>query len=313
MLPPFLDEVPAGCSSATARWARCSTRRASSSTAASTSLNLTQPDLVAEVHQDYVRAGADVLETNTFGANRIKLGRLRPRRQGARDQRRRARGSRGTRRATRRTWPARSVRSASASSRGARPASTRREEYFREQAAALLEGGVDLFILETFRDLNEIGAAIAAVRRVCDLPIVAQMTTEEDGNTLDGTPPEKFAPGARAARRARRRRQLQRRSGADARDDRADGAVDRRAALGAAQRRQAARHRGAQHLPLLARVHGVVRAALHRATACAWSAAAAGRRRAHPPDQDRGRRRRPPRRRAVGAGRGDGSRARGDA
>ena len=68
------------------------------------------------------------------------------------------------------------------------------EAYFREQAQALLEGGVDLFILETFRDLNEVGAAIAAVRSVCDLPIVAQMTTEEDGNSLDGTPPEQFAP-----------------------------------------------------------------------------------------------------------------------
>ena len=65
---------------------------------------------------------------------------------------------------------------------------------FEEQARALVEGGVDLFILETFRDLNEIGAAIDAVRRVSDLPIVAQMTTEEDGNTLDGTPPERFAP-----------------------------------------------------------------------------------------------------------------------
>src|SRR5262249_7311397 len=67
-------------------------------------------------------------------------------------------------------------------------------EYFREQAAALEEGGVDLFILETFRDLNEIGAAIDAVRSGSDKPIVAQMTTEEDGNTLDGTPPERFAP-----------------------------------------------------------------------------------------------------------------------
>ena len=66
--------------------------------------------------------------------------------------------------------------------------------YFREQAQALLVGGVDLFILETFRDLNEIGAAVAAVRSVCGLPIVAQMTIEEDGNTLDGTSPEQFAP-----------------------------------------------------------------------------------------------------------------------
>src|SRR5207237_3581716 len=58
----------------------------------------------------------------------------------------------------------------------------------------LADGGVDLFILETFRDLNEIGAAIDAVRMVSQLPIVAQMTTEEDGHTLDGTPPERFAP-----------------------------------------------------------------------------------------------------------------------
>ena len=53
---------------------------------------------------------------------------------------------------------------------------------------------MDLFILETFRDVNEIGAAIAAVRSLTDLPIVAQMTTEEDGNSLDGTPPEEFGP-----------------------------------------------------------------------------------------------------------------------
>ena len=68
------------------------------------------------------------------------------------------------------------------------------EAMFRDQAQALLDGKVDLFILETFRDLNEIGAAIAAVRSICDLPIVAQMTTEEDGLSLDGAPPEQFAP-----------------------------------------------------------------------------------------------------------------------
>ena len=67
-------------------------------------------------------------------------------------------------------------------------------EYFREQAQALIDGGVELFILETFRDLTEIGAAIDAVRSISSLPIVAQMTTEEDGNSLDGTPPEQFAP-----------------------------------------------------------------------------------------------------------------------
>jgi methionine synthase I (cobalamin-dependent) len=71
------------------------------------------------------------------------------------------------------------------------------EEYFYEQATALAEGGVDLFILETFRDLNELGAAIRAVKRASTLPVVAQMTTEEDGNSLDGTPPEVSASGRR--------------------------------------------------------------------------------------------------------------------
>ena len=154
---------------------------------------------------------------------------VRPGRQAARRSTCRARGSRA--RAARRsapTSPARSGRSASASSRGARPASTRRATTSASRRRRSLEGGVDLFILETFRDLNEIGAAIDAVRRVSDLPIVAQMTTEEDGNTLDGTPPERFAP------------ELERRGatiigvncavgpGADARDDRADGGGDAR-------------------------------------------------------------------------------------
>jgi homocysteine S-methyltransferase len=156
-------------------------------------LNITQPDLVAEVHQEYVRAGADVIETNTFGANRIRLGsfgladRLHDiNAQGAKIARHAARdqayvaGAIGPLGIRIEPWGKTGVDEA--------------REYFREQAQALADGGVDLFILETFRDLNEIGAAIDAVRAVSDLPIVAQMTTEEDGNTLDGTPPERFAP-----------------------------------------------------------------------------------------------------------------------
>ena len=156
-------------------------------------LNLSRPELVEEVHQDYVRAGADVVETNTFGANRIKLGSF-----GLNDSlvAINVEGVRIARRAA-------GERAYVAGSIG--PLGIRIEpwgktgidearEYFLEQARALLEGGVDLFVLETFRDLNEIGAAIDAVRLVSDLAIVAQMTTEEDGNTLDGTPPERFAP-----------------------------------------------------------------------------------------------------------------------
>lgn len=156
-------------------------------------LNLTQPDLVAEVHQAYIRAGADVIETNTFGANRIKLGAfgLADRvaslnSQGARIARHAARdaayvaGAIGPLGIRIEPWGKTGIDEA--------------EDYFREQARALVEGGVELFVLETFRDMNEIGAAIRAVRSVCPLPIVAQVTTEEDGNSLDGAAPETFVP-----------------------------------------------------------------------------------------------------------------------
>lgn len=157
------------------------------------SLNLSDPELVTAVHSEYVRAGADVIETNTFGANRIKLrafglsekvGAIN--REGAHLARQAAQGKAyvagaiGPLGIRVEPWGKTGVDEA--------------ERYFAEQAQALFDGGVDLFILETFRDLNEIGAAMAAIRAVCDLPIVAQMTTEEDGNSLDGTPPEQFAP-----------------------------------------------------------------------------------------------------------------------
>jgi len=157
------------------------------------SLNITQPDTVAEVHLAYVRAGADVLETNTFGANRIKLGNFGLGErvhdinvQGARIARHAAReqayvaGAVGPLGVRIEPWGKMGVDEA--------------EEFFREQVSALLDGRVDLFILETFRDLHELAAAVRAVRGLCSLPIVAQMTTEEDGNSLDGTPPEQFGP-----------------------------------------------------------------------------------------------------------------------
>ena len=243
---------------------------------------------------------------------------VRPRRQAARDQRA-GRADRAARRAaTGPTSPVRSARSASASSRGGRPASTRRATTSASRRRRSLDGGVDLFILETFRDLNEIGAAIDAVRSVSDLPIVAQMTTEEDGNTLDGTPPERFAP------------ELERRGatviGVNCavgpapmlETDRADGGGDEAEAVGAAQRGQAARRRRAQHLSLLARVHGVVRAALHPAQRARRRRLLRHDARAHPADQGGGARRwrrrasrrrastvarRPARRRADAAGR----------
>jgi methionine synthase / methylenetetrahydrofolate reductase(NADPH) len=157
------------------------------------SLNLTDPDRVAAVHRDYVQSGADVVETNTFGANRIKL---------------RAFGL-ADKLADINLEGARLARAAAGENvyvAGAigplglriepwgRTGVDEAQGYFKEQAEALVAGGVNLIVLETFRDLNEIAAAIAAVRSVCDLPVVAQMTIEDDGNTLDGTPPEQFVP-----------------------------------------------------------------------------------------------------------------------
>ncbi len=156
-------------------------------------LNLAQPDLVGEVHREYLRAGADVIESNTFGANRVKLAAF-----GLSDRLHEinvtgAQIARGA--ARERAWVAGAIGPLGIRIEPfGRTGVDEAESYFKEQAAALLEGGVDLFILETFRDVNEIGAAIAAVRSLTDLPIVAQMTTEEDGNSLDGTPPEEFGP-----------------------------------------------------------------------------------------------------------------------
>src|SRR5215210_1418800 len=154
-------------------------------------LNLTNPDLVREVHEEYVRAGADIIETNTFTATAPKLQQY---------------GLEASLReiniaAVRLARAASCDRAYVAGAIG--PLGLRIEPYgptsfseardmFKAQATALLEGGVDLFCLETFSDVSEIRQAIAAVRELCDLPIIAQMTIMTDGNTMFGTTPELF-------------------------------------------------------------------------------------------------------------------------
>ncbi|HTR20192.1 MAG TPA: bifunctional homocysteine S-methyltransferase/methylenetetrahydrofolate reductase [Gemmatimonadales bacterium] len=156
-------------------------------------LNLRQPALVREVHEQYVRAGAEILETNTFGANPVKLGGYgladdtEQVNQAAAELARQAAGSRAC-----------VVGAIGPLGLRIEPfGPTSREEaraFFARQVRGLAAGGVDGFVLETFSDLDEIHEAILAIRSVSDLPIVAQMTIGSDGLTAYGTAPDVFAP-----------------------------------------------------------------------------------------------------------------------
>ncbi len=161
-------------------------------------LNLHGKEIVLEVHRQYVKAGAEILETNTYGANRLKLNafgiaeELRDINVAAVEIARRAAGN--------------SVYVAGAIG----PLGIRIEPYgptslgeardaFREQAQALLDGGVDLFILETISNIAEIEQGILAIREICSLPVVAQMTIGQDGRTVYGDVPRTIAQRLDAA------------------------------------------------------------------------------------------------------------------
>ncbi len=156
-------------------------------------LNRSRPELVAEVHREYLRAGADVIESNTFGANRVKLANF-----GLADDVRaiNLEGARLARRVVHGdAWVAGSIGPLGLRLQPwGRTSVAEAEAVFREQAEALAEGDADLFILETFSDLAELAAAVRAVRSTSALPIVAQMTTGDDGQAADGTPAERFMP-----------------------------------------------------------------------------------------------------------------------
>ncbi|HKC62135.1 MAG TPA: bifunctional homocysteine S-methyltransferase/methylenetetrahydrofolate reductase [Pyrinomonadaceae bacterium] len=154
-------------------------------------LNLTNPELVRNVHEEYVRAGADIIETNTFGATAHKLqqygleGSLRLINIAAARIAREAAGER--------CYVAGAVGPLGLRIEPYGPTSFEEaKEMFKDQIAALLEGGVDLFVLETFSDISQLRQAIRAVQELCDLPIVAQVTILPDGNTTFGTTPEVF-------------------------------------------------------------------------------------------------------------------------
>ncbi|HSB55308.1 MAG TPA: bifunctional homocysteine S-methyltransferase/methylenetetrahydrofolate reductase [Gemmatimonadales bacterium] len=156
-------------------------------------LALRQPDLIRDIHREYVKAGAELLETNTFGANPVKLAT-----HGLAGDTEKINAA-----AARLAREAAEDRAAVAGAIG--PLGIRIEPYgetsheeacaaFARQVDGLLQGGVDGFILETFSDVDEIRAAIDAVRSRTDLPIIAQMTVGIDGKTYYGTDPETFGP-----------------------------------------------------------------------------------------------------------------------
>lgn len=152
-------------------------------------LNLKRADLVEAVHRAFLAAGADAIETNTFAANRPRLEPL-----GLADRVRdiNREGARIARR----------VASGTAYVGGAiGPLGIRLEPWgpttfeeavalFQEQVEALVEGGADLIVLETFSDIVEIQAAVRAVRAVGSVPVIAMMTVDEEGRTPEGVPPE---------------------------------------------------------------------------------------------------------------------------
>ena len=155
-------------------------------------LNVRNPEIVLEVHKQYVKAGAEILETNTYGANRVKLrgfgieDELRDINMRAAEIARKAAGDR--------VYVAGAIGPLGIRIEPYGPtALDEAREFFREQASALNEAGVDLFVCETFSNISEIEQAISAIRDVCSLPIIAQMTIGTDGRTIFGDVPKTFA------------------------------------------------------------------------------------------------------------------------
>ena len=163
-------------------------------------LNLSQPELIRGIHQEYLQAGAEIIETNTFGGNAFRLDR-----HGLGQQVREINqaGARLAREAVDNESSKKGTHGFVAGAVGPlgiriEPlGKTSREEAkiaFTAQIAALVEGGVDLLILETMGYLEELHQAILAAREVdASVPLVAQVTIDEEGNCLDGSSPETFA------------------------------------------------------------------------------------------------------------------------
>ena len=158
-------------------------------------LNISQPDLIRGIHHDYLQAGAEIVETNTFGANAYRLA---PHNIAGKSREINLAGARLARQAAKSfdVWVAGSVGPLGIRIEPLGKTSfTEAREAFREQIAALVEGGVDLIMMETFGYLEELHQAMLAAKDVgAKLPLVVQVTIDEEGNCLDGSEPEAFAP-----------------------------------------------------------------------------------------------------------------------
>jgi methionine synthase I (cobalamin-dependent)/5,10-methylenetetrahydrofolate reductase len=158
-------------------------------------LNLSDPVLVSAIHESYLAAGADIIQTNTFGANRLWLGHhgfpdqvVEINRAGVRIARE------AQARCDREVLVAGSVSPAVTAPQRRRIGSAERMDVIREQVQALVAGpGVDLVILETFGYLDELVEAVHVASDVCEVPIVAQATFADDAHTLGGETPREVA------------------------------------------------------------------------------------------------------------------------
>jgi len=156
-------------------------------------LNVSRPDVVKKIHADYLDAGAQIIQTNTFGANSARL-----ERHGLVGEVKRFNIAGAT--LAREATEGRAYVAGSIGPTGWVPGADRAKELasahvmFAEQAAALAEGGCDLLVIETFRHLDEIGVAIKAAREGAPkLPIAATVTFDSEGTVADGSSPEDVA------------------------------------------------------------------------------------------------------------------------
>jgi methionine synthase / methylenetetrahydrofolate reductase(NADPH) len=166
--------------------------RGASTDAAFEQLNVSHPEIVQQVHIDYINAGSDVIETNSFSGNRLRLANF-----GLEDEVwklnvQAAKVARNAREIA--GQPVFIAGSVGPTGKLMPPFGDVSEELmskaFQEQMEALLAGGVDLFVIETMSSLQEIAIAIKAARKVAQLPIVAQLSFSTEGHTLLGVTPE---------------------------------------------------------------------------------------------------------------------------